>query len=77
MIKDINNFNKKQKERVIRGKYLQLLYLNSNLPKEESIELKREQDRSYKMFDFMKKLKIEMEKENVRWKIKRKDERSN
>lgn len=66
MIKDINNFNKKQKERVIRGKYLQLLYLNPNLPKEESIELKREQDRSYKMFDFMKKLKIEMEKENVR-----------
>ena len=65
MIKDINNFNKKQKERVIRGKYLQLLYLNPNLPKEESIELKREQDRSYKMFDFMKKLKIEMEKENV------------
>lgn len=66
MIKDINNFNKKQKERVMRGKYLQLLYLNPNLPKEESIELKREQDRSYKMFDFMKKLKIEMEKENVR-----------
>lgn len=66
MIKDINNFNKKQKERVIRGKYLQLLYLNPNLPKEESIELKREQDRSYKMFDFMKKLKIEMEKENVK-----------
>lgn len=64
MIKDINNFNKKQKERVMRGKYLQLLYLNPNLPKEESIELKREQDRSYKMFDFMKKLKIEMEKEN-------------
>ncbi len=64
MIKDINNFNKKQKERVIRGKYLQLLYLNPNLPKEESIELKKEQDRSYKMFDFMKKLKIEMEKEN-------------
>lgn len=66
MIKDINNFNKKQKERVIRGKYLQLLYLNPNLPKEESIELKREQDRCYKMFDFMKKLKIEMEKENVK-----------
>lgn len=66
MIKDINNFNKKQKERVIRWKYLQLLYLNPNLPKEESIELKKEQDRSYKMFDFMKKLKIEMEKENVR-----------
>jgi len=66
MIKDINNFNKKQKERVMRGKYLQLLYLNPNLPKEESIELKKEQDRSYKMFDFMKKLKIEMEKENVR-----------
>ena len=66
MIKDINNFNKKQKERVMRGKYLQLLYLNPNLPKEESIELKREQDRSYKMFDFMKKLKIEMEKENVK-----------
>lgn len=66
MIKDINNFNKKKKERVIRGKYLQLLYLNPNLPKEESIELKREQDRCYKMFDFMKKLKIEMEKENVR-----------
>ena len=66
MIKDINNFNKKQKERVMRGKYLQLLYLNPNLPKEESIELKIEQDRSYKMFDFMKKLKIEMEKENVR-----------
>lgn len=66
MIKDINNFNKKQKERVIRGKYLQLLYLNPNLPKEESIELKREQDRSYKMFDFMKKLKIEMEKNNGR-----------
>ena len=66
MIKDINNFNKKQKERVIRGKYLQLLYLNPNLPKDESIELKKEQDRSYKMFDFMKKLKIEMEKENVR-----------
>jgi hypothetical protein len=65
MIKDINNFNKKQKERVMRGKYLQLLYLNPNLPKEESIELKKEQDRSYKMFDFMKKLKIEMEKENV------------
>lgn len=64
MIKDINNFNKKQKERVMRGKYLQLLYLNPNLPKEESIELKREQDRSYKMFDFIKKLKIEMEKEN-------------
>lgn len=66
MIKDINNFNKKQKERVMRGKYLQLLCLNPNLLEEESIELKREQDRSYKMFDFMKKLKIEMEKENVK-----------
>ena len=45
---------------------LQRLYNREDISYEESRELRLEQDRSYKMFDFMKKLKIEMEKENVR-----------
>lgn len=66
MIRDIEQFSKKQKERVIRGKILQNLYLGSDLSYEENKKLRLEQDRCYKMFDFMKKLKIEMEKEKVR-----------
>ena len=66
MIKDIEQFYRKQKERIIRGKILQNLYLGDYLSYEESRKLRLEQDRCYKMFDFMKKLKIEMEKENVR-----------
>lgn len=66
MIKDIEQFYRKQKERIIRGKILQNLYLGSYLSYEENRKLRLEQDRSYKMFDFMKKLKIEMEKENVK-----------
>lgn len=66
MIKDTNNFNKKQYERMNRGILLQRLYNRENISFEERKKLRLEQDRSYKMFDFMKKLKIEMEKENVR-----------
>lgn len=66
MIRDIEQFFRKQKERIIRGEILQNLYLGSNLTYEENKKLRLEQDRCYKMFDFMKKLKIEMEKENVR-----------
>lgn len=66
MIRDIEQFSRKQKERIIRGEILQNLYLGSNLTYEENKKLRLEKDRCYKMFDFMKKLKIEMEKENVR-----------
>ena len=66
MIKDIEQFSRKQKERIIRGEILQNLYLGSDLTYEENKKLRLEKDRCYKMFDFMKKLKIEMEKENVR-----------
>lgn len=66
MIRDIEQFSRKQKERIIRGEILQKLYLGSYLTFEENKKLRLEQDRCYKMFDFMKKLKIEMEKENVR-----------
>jgi hypothetical protein len=66
MIKDINNFRKKQYERMNRGILLQRFYNREDITFEERKKLRLEQDRSYKMFDFMKKLKIEMEKENVR-----------
>lgn len=66
MIIDDKNFRKKQYERISRGKLLQRLYNREDISYEESKELRLEQDRCYKMFDFMKKLKIEMEKENVR-----------
>lgn len=66
MIRDIEQFSRKQKERIIRGEILQKLYLGSDLTYEENKKLRLEKDRCYKMFDFMKKLKIEMEKENVR-----------
>ena len=66
MIKDIEQFSRKQKERIIRGEILQNLYLGSDVTYEENKKLRLEKDRCYKMFDFMKKLKIEMEKENVR-----------
>lgn len=66
MIRDIEQFYRKQKERVERSKILQNLYLGSYLTYEENRKLRLEQDRCYKMFDFMKKLKIEMEKENVK-----------
>ena len=66
MIRDIEQFSRKQKERIIRGKILQNLYLGSYLTYEENKKLRLEQDRCYKMFDFMKKLKIEMEKNNGR-----------
>ena len=64
MIKDINNFRKKQYERMNRGILLQRFYNREDITFEERKKLRLEQDRSYKMFDFMKKLKIEMEEEN-------------
>jgi len=56
MIRDIEQFSRKQKERIIRGKILQNLYLGSDLTYEENKKLRLEKDRCYKMFDFMKKL---------------------
>ena len=66
MIIDDKNFRKKQYERMNREMLLQRLYNRENISFEENKKLRLEKDRCYKMFDFMKKLKIEMEKENVR-----------
>ena len=55
MIRDIEQFSRKQKERIIRGEILQKLYLGSYLTSEENKKLRLE-----------KEIKREMEKENVR-----------